>query len=473
MNRPIRTTSILILILFLALLANLSINWLFRSDSLLQDSRNRRVQEASFQQNRGAILAQQIEIANTKELPNKYRLRTYPQKELYAHILGYYSFIYGRSGLENSYNKDLSGSNAADLQQRIMDSITGKLADGNIVKTTLVPQAQEAAMAGLQGYNGALVAINYETGAILAYASNPSYDPNKLAAKDNNEVKNYWQKLQQDSDRPLADRAGKELYPPGSTFKVVVSAAALEDGQSPDTVVDAPHKLKLPGTNTYISNAIHYDGDKLTLAQALAYSSNTAFANVGLKLGQDKIRDMAHKFGFGERLLTDIPSVPGRFPEKLSADQLAMSSFGQFEVAANPLQMALVAATVANDGVLMKPYLVDSVLSSDRKEISRTKPQVVRRVMSATNAQKLQEMMGGVGYRTKGTLAGFDGLTTGAKTGSAQSKPDAPSYSWFIIWAKEPKIAIAVFLETNHKGTDLHGGVYDAPIAAKVMAALR
>lgn len=473
MNRPIRTVSVIILLLFLALLANISINWLFRSDSLLQDTRNRRVQEASFQQNRGAILAQQAEIANTKELPDKYHLRTYPQKDIYAHILGYYSFLYGRGGLENSYNKDLSGANSAELTHRIMDAITGKLADGNIVKTTLVPEAQEAAMASLKNYNGALVAINYETGAILAYASNPSYDPNKLSARDTKEVQKYWQTLNQDSERPLADRAGNELYPPGSTFKVVVSAAALEDGKTPDTLIDAPHKLKLPGTNTYISNIVPYSGDKLTLTKALFYSSNTAFANLGLELGQEKVQAMARKFGFGEKLLTDIPSVPGRFPKDLSPDQLAMSSFGQFEVGANPLQMALVAGTVANDGVLMKPYLVDSVLSNDRKEIYKTKPQTIRRVLSATNAKKLQGMMSEVGYYNKGSLSGFNGLTTGAKTGTAENKPGASPYSWFIVWAKEPKIAIAVFLEKEHNGTELHGGKYDAPIAAKVMAALR
>ncbi|MGO4958192.1 peptidoglycan D,D-transpeptidase FtsI family protein [Luteococcus sp. Sow4_B9] len=475
MNRPIRRVAVLAGLMFFALLLNASYLVVFRDASLDADPRNRRTRDAEFAMQRGAILVGNTPIAQTTPNEGRFKFkRTYADGPLWAPVTGYYSYDYAQTGLESSYNTQLSGTDDSQFFGRVMDTLTSEQPVGASLQTTLDSRAQRAASDALGNRTGAVVALDYRTGAVKALVSKPSYDPNALASTDLAAAREAWTELNSDTSRPLTNRATKEVYPPGSTFKLVTAAAALEDGMAPDTSVDSPASLTLPLSNTKLTNEVNCGGATTTLDRALQTSCNTAFANIGLDLGDEKLREQAQKFGFDSALEGDLSPAVSRFPESPDQPQLAMSSIGQFDVAASPLQMAVVAGAIANDGQVMQPYLVQDVRNPDLSRLSSNDGKKLERAMKADNAQALQQMMVNVVEQGTGSRAGVPGTRVGGKTGTAQTSPERPPYAWFIGFAEDPDVAIAVFIEDAQvQRSDIAGGRLAGPVFKAVVEALK
>jgi peptidoglycan glycosyltransferase len=476
MNKPIRRVAFIALIMFALLLANGTYMMIFRQSSLAAEPQNRRVRDAEFSQDRGAILAAgKTEIAKTVASKDRFKYqRVYPNGELYAPVTGFYSYDRASSALESSYNAQLAGTDDALFVRRLIDLVTNRPPKGASVQTTIVPEIQKAAADALGDQKGAVVALDPKTGAVLAMVTSPTYDPNDIATHDIEEAGEAYDRLASNSGRPLANRAAREIYPPGSTFKLVTAAAALADGKTSDSLVESPDRLRLPGTRVSLPNSGSCGGTKITLTQALKVSCNTAFANLGLDLGEDKLREQAQLFGFDRRHLADLGGVASQFPDKLDQAQLALSSIGQYDVAASPLQMAMVSAAIANDGVLMDPYLVSTVRTPDLQSIETHKPKELSTAMTPEDAQELQQMMSVVVSQGTGSNAQISGVEVGGKTGTAQSDPRRKPFAWFTSFAPldDPAIAVAVIVEDAEiPRSDIAGGRVAAPIARAVMQA--
>ncbi len=471
MNRPIRRVAFVAMLMTFVLLLNVCVSYLLRQDSLNANPQNRRVTDAAFAQDRGAILVGNTAVAETVASKDQFKFqRRYPQGDLYAPVTGFFSYNFGSSELEQTYGAQLSGNDDSLFINRLIDLATGAKPRGASVQTTLNAKAQKAAADALGSKKGAVVALNPNTGAILAMVNSPSFNPNLLATHQLNDARAAWTKLTTDQAKPMSNRAVREIFPPGSTFKVIVSAAALEAGYELDSVLDTS-SYRLPGTNTTINTTC---GNSQTLKRALAVSCNSAFARLGVKLGADALREQAEKFGFGTKPLSDIASVASRFPDEIDTPQTGLASIGGYDVAATPLQMAMVAAAVRNDGVVMQPYLVESVRSADLQTLSQTRPSQLSVATSAANAAKLRQLMVGVVEDGTGWRAKIAGVTVGGKTGTANSDNRRTPYAWFIAWADDPDVAICVFVQdAEMEATDVAGGRVAAPIAKAVIEALR
>jgi penicillin-binding protein A len=476
MNKPIRRVAFVAMLMFALLLANGTYMMIFRQESLAAQPQNRRVRDAEFAQDRGAILATgKVEMAKTVPSKDRFKYqRVYPDGELYAPITGFYSYDRASSALESTYNAQLAGTDDALFVRRLIDMATNKTPKGATVQTTIVPKIQKAAADALGNQKGAVVALDPKTGAVLAMVTSPTYDPNDIASHDIEAAGKAYDRLASDPQRPLTNRAAREIYPPGSTFKLVTAAAALADGKNPDSMIESPDRLKLPGTRVYLSNSTNCGGTKITMTQALKVSCNTAFANLGMDVGATKLREQAQLFGFDRRHLSDLNGVASQFPDKLNEAQLALSSIGQYDVAASPLQMAMVSAAIGNDGVLMDPYVVSSVRSADLKPIETHKPQQLSTAMTAEHASELQQMMAEVVSNGTGHNAQIPGVEVAGKTGTAQSDPKRKPFAWFTSFAPvdDPAVAVAVIIEdANIPRSDIAGGRLAAPIAKAVMQA--
>ena len=475
MNRQIRAVSLLAGLMFLALMVNLTGSAMFRQASLNNDPHNVRVRDAEFSQNRGNILVGSRPIATTTSSNGKFAYqRVYLSGPKYAPITGYYSYYYGRSMLEQTQNAQLTGTSDAQWLSRITGTLSGHKPEGGSITTTINAKAQDAAWDGLKGKKGAVVALDYTTGAVLAMASSPSYDPNELASHHLNDTTRAWKNLVADPSSPLTNRATREIYPPGSTFKLVTAAAALQNGYHPNSMVDSPENWILPGTRTPLTNETNCGGSRITLAHALDISCNTAFGKVGVSLGQDKIRDQAERFGFGKVVNSDVSSVASRFPQDLTDAQLAQSSIGQFDVAASPLQMAMVTAGIANGGKLMTPYLTAQVRASNLQVVSEHHPKQMSQPMTKESAEQLKAMMASVVNNGTGKRARINGTTVGGKTGTAQTVKGKAPYAWFVGWSDNPHVAVAVFIQSSDTAiNEVSGGRLAAPIARDVIEAMR
>ena len=475
MNRQIRAVSLLAGLMFLALMVNLTGSAMFRQASLNNDPHNVRVRDAEFSQNRGNILVGSRPIATTTSSNGKFAYqRVYLSGPKYAPITGYYSYYYGRSMLEQTQNAQLTGTSDAQWLSRITGTLSGHKPEGGSITTTINAKAQDAAWDGLRGKKGAVVALDYTTGAVLAMASSPSYDPNELASHHLNDTTRAWKNLVADPSSPLTNRATREIYPPGSTFKLVTAAAALQNGYHPNSMVDSPENWILPGTRTPLTNETNCGGSRITLAHALDISCNTAFGKVGVSLGQDKIRDQAERFGFGKVVSSDVSSVASRFPQDLTDAQLAQSSIGQYDVAASPLQMAMVTAGIANGGKLMTPYLTAQVRASNLQVVSEHHPKQMSQPMTKESAEQLKAMMASVVNNGTGKRARINGTTVGGKTGTAQTVKGKAPYAWFVGWSDNPHVAVAVFIQSLDTAiNEISGGRLAAPIARDVIEAMR
>jgi penicillin-binding protein A len=476
MNKPIRRVAFIAMLMFALLLANGTYMMIFRQESLAAQPQNRRVRDAEFAQNRGAILAAgKVEMAKTVPSKDRFKFqRVYPDGELYAPVTGFYSYDRASSGLESTYNAQLAGTDDALFVRRLIDMATNKKPKGATVQTTIVPKVQKAAADALGNQKGAVVALDPKSGAVLAMVTSPTYDPNDIASHDIEAAGKAYDRLAADPQQPMSNRAAREIYPPGSTFKLATAAAALADGKNPDSMVDSPNQLRLPGTRVDLSNSTNCGGTKITITQALKVSCNTAFANLGMEVGANKLREQAQLFGFDRRHLADLRGVASQFPDKLNESQLALSAIGQYDVAASPLQMAMVSAAIANNGVLMDPYVVRTVLAQDLKPIQTHKPQELSTAMTPEHAKELQQMMSIVVSQGTGRNAQIPGVEVGGKTGTAQSDPKRKPFAWFTSFAPvgDPAVAVAVIVEdANIPRSDIAGGRLAAPIARAVMQA--
>ncbi|MFI6336088.1 peptidoglycan D,D-transpeptidase FtsI family protein [Streptomyces sp. NPDC050535] len=491
MNKPLRRIAIFCGLLVLALL--IRDNWIqyVQADTLRADPKNRRVAIERYATPRGDIIVDGNPITgSTKTSGDSFNdfeyKRTYKNGAMWAPVTGYASQAFGATQLESIEDGILTGNDDRLFFRNTLDMITGEAKQGGNVVTTLNAAAQKAAYEGLlkQG-KGAVAAIDPETGAILALASTPSYDPSKFAGNSTSVDGKAWTALQKKNDpnEPMLNRALREVYPPGSTFKVVTAAAALENGlyKSAEEKTDSPLPYTLPNTTTELKNEGNIPCKNATMREALRVSCNTVFGKIGADLGKDKMVAEAEKFGFNSEQFTPVRSSASVFPDDMDKPQTALSSIGQFETATTPLQMAMVASAVANNGTLMKPYMVDKLQAPGLDVIEQTEPEKMSEPLSSENAQILQSMMETVVKEGTGTNAQIneDGITVGGKTGTAQHGVDNSEnpYAWFISYAKlsdgSSPVAVAVVVEDESANRDdISGGGLAAPIAKNVMKAV-
>ena len=485
MNRPIRAMAVFCMLLFLALLVNATYVQYVRADALNSRDGNRRVIDAQFSRERGPILVDGDSVAASRPVDDRYQFqRRYGQPFKYAHLTGYFSYIYGASAVEATQNEILSGSDSRLFVDRVVDLLSNTQPQGGSVSLTIDPAAQTAAYDGVQALGpdteAAVVAIDPTTGRLLAMVSNPTYDPNLLASHDLEAVRDDYERLIAAPGNPLFNRAIQETYPPGSTFKLVTSAAALESGRyTPGSSVKGGTSLRLPGTKTDLPNSggSNCGGERISLTQALMVSCNVSFAAMGLDLGRDALEQQASAFGFGQEYLEGLGGQAASvFPDDLNEPNTALSAIGQFEVRATPLQMAQVVATIANNGQGMRPYLVDEVRAPDLSVLEKTDPEEMpERAMSAQSASELTQMMVEVVDRGTGSTAQLPGIKVAGKTGTAQSAADRPPYAWFVSFAPadDPQVAVAVLVEDAGVERDtISGSGLAAPIAKRVMEAV-
>jgi peptidoglycan glycosyltransferase len=485
MNTPLRRVAMAVIGMIVLLLANATYIQVVSAEDYRTDPRNRRVLLDEYSRQRGQIIAGGLPVASSVETGGQLRfLRTYLNGPLYAPVTGYYSLRYGSGGMENAMDAVLNGSDGRLFVRRISDLITGRAPSGGSVELTINPAVQRTAYDALtrRGYTGAVVAIKPSTGEILAMASTPSYDPNRLSAHDGTEQEAAWnQATSPQRHSPLTNRAIALTYPPGSTFKLVVTAAALESGRAtPDTPLTAAASVQLTGTTTLLHNFADQPcggGTTVTLTQALVRSCNTAFAELAAGVGENQLRKQAQALGIGQQdLKIPIPVAPstvGAIPDVASLEQ---SGIGQRDVALTPLQNAVIAATIANGGVRMKPQLVRNLLAPDLSVLERFAPEPVEGAMSRFTATQIRTMMIAAenSYRNDGKITG---VSIAAKTGTAEHGADpknTPPHGWYVAFApaNNPQVAVAVVVEDGgDRNLEATGGSLAAPIGRAVIGA--
>ena len=481
MNAPIRRLALVVFAMFAALLVALTYIQFVQADELSDRPNNRRTLLTEYGRERGAILVDGTPIAESERTDNDLSwIRTYPQGRLYSHLTGYYSFTYGAGpGLERSSNALLAGSDDSLFYRRLPDLLIGREPTGATLELTIDPQIQRAARDALGDRRGAVVALDPRTGEVLAMVSHPTYDPNTLSSHNLAEVERNYVELNQDPRNPMANRAlAGDLYPPGSTFKLVVAAAALESTEfTPDSELPSPLRYTLPGTSTEIPNfggSSCGPGETTTLFHSVQVSCNTSFAWLAGEVGAEAVREQSEAFGFGQSLQVPLPVTPSSYPAELDDAQLGLTGIGQYDVRVTPLQVALLSAGIANDGRVMEPYLIDSVRDKDLSLIERTDPQELSTAVSPNTAEELTEMMVAVVQQGSGGAAAVPGLQVAGKTGTAEVGTSGAAHAWFTGFAPadDPTIAVAVVVESaTDDWTGETGGAVAAPVARAVIEA--
>ncbi|MGW2744236.1 peptidoglycan D,D-transpeptidase FtsI family protein [Streptomyces sp. NPDC001450] len=481
MNKTIRRASVFALLLVLALLVRATWVQFYDGKALADDNDNRRNVIETYSQPLGNIIVAGDAItgsARTKGSDLAYK-RTYKNGRLYAAVTGYASQAYAPTQLEGIYQDLLNGTD--NRLKSVMDTVTGERADPGDVLTTIDPAVQKAAYDALGDNKGAAVAIDPKTGKILAVVSTPSYDPAQLT--DANTAGVAWKKLNADKDKPLTNRALRQPLPPGSTFKLVVAAAALEDGlyENVDERTDSPDPYTLPGTTRVLDNENKSAPCKnASIRVALRYSCNNVFGRMAVDLGQDKVKAMAEKFGFDDDAL-DVPvrAYASVYPSNMDKAQTALSGIGQFDVTATPLQMAMVSAAIANGGKLVSPHMVSQITDSGGDVLKDYDDSAdTREIVSSSTAEQLQSAMETVVKDGTGTNALIDGVTVGGKTGTAQhgENNSKTPYAWFTSYGKSDssgkEVAVAVMVEQSDAArSEVSGNGLAAPVAKAMMQA--
>lgn len=478
MNHQLRRLTAVFAVALLALLGNLAVTQIFRAEELRQRQDNTRLLFEEYGRPRGAILLGGRPIAESKATGGTLAYeRRYADGPLYAPATGFYSLVYGATGIERIYGDFLSGRDDRLAVDRLQQLLAGKQQRGGVVTLTLQSALQSAAYEALAGRTGAVVALDPATGEILALVASPTYDPNSLSSNNPAKVRAAYEKYLADANEPLANRPLTQSLPPGSTFKLVVAAAALASGQYRDsTKLPGPATLQLPQSSKRLGNwqgtACSSSG-KVTLRQALEVSCNTAFAWLGMQLGDEALRAQAEQFGFNTSVETPLVAAASVFPTGLDGAQTAMSSIGQFDVRATALQMSMVASAIANRGVLMRPYLVKDLRTADLGLVESFQPQQLHQSMSAANADLLLDMMRTVVTNGTASSLRLSGLTTAGKTGTAESGTDAPPHAWMVAvgWRDGRQVAVAVVVENGGGAAEVSGNGIAGPIAAAVLKA--
>jgi penicillin-binding protein A len=489
-NRALKRISIAVLVMFLLLLINVNYLQGFETTSLSTRPFNARALYDANQYQRGNIeTADGVVIAGTKPTNDLYKFqRTYADGPVYAPVTGY-DTIYSSTGVEHAEDALLSGNGSQLAFRNFIDMITNKPQKGATVQLTINSKAQQAAYQGLEnilhGTNrvGGVVALNPSTGAILAMASYPSYDPNLLATHNGTELDKNDQALLRQSPSPLINNATQTTLPPGSTFKIVTSSAwfAQDATRNPNSLVDSPQVLTLPQTTNH---QLHNDGDevcgsagangKTTILWAFSQSCDTTFGNLGMQLGGGALNHQADLYGMNANLnIAGVTAAPSQYDLPPSLATTAYSAIGQFSDTVTPLQEAMFAAAIANNGTLMKPYLIQQVTASDLAVVNSTSPQVLSQPVSAAVANNVKTMMIAVTQQPQGTAAAFNaanenGLVIAGKTGTAQNQLNGASPNPDAVFtafapAVNPKIAVGVIIQ---------GGGYGATAAAPIAVAV-
>jgi penicillin-binding protein A len=482
-NKELRRVSIVVLIMFVALFGSSTIIQVFQQDNLKTDSRNSRQYYASFNTQRGAILVDGQAIAQSVPSGDAYKYqRVYTNGPLYSAVTGYYTLNQGTTGIEAAENQDLSGNSGDQFFDRVNSVVTGQAPQGASVSLTLDAKVQQAAYDALGDYQGAVVALDPKTGAILAMVSKPDYDPNTLAGHDTRQVISTYKQLLAASGDPLINRtiSGK-LDPPGSTFKLVVSSAAFANGYTPSSTFPNPGRLKLTGTDTYITNSEGGScggASTASIKTALQYSCNIPFAQLGGQLGYDKVSAQAKAYGFGDPdIRIPMKVTPSVYPQTTDAARQELSSFGQADDRASPLQMAMVSSAIANGGELMKPNLVQAITNPDLTTKQTFTPEKYGQPVSSDIAATLTQLMVNNVDNGAASNARISGVQVAGKTGTAQNGANnkQPYTLWFTGFAPadDPQVAVAVVVQNGGGiGQAGFGNTLAAPIAKKVIEAV-
>lgn len=481
MNKELRRISIATLAMFLALFVSTSVIQVFAVDDLRADPRNVRTLYDSYSAERGPILLNGVPIAESVAVDSPFEfLRVYPEPALYAPITGYFTLNQGNTGIEGAYNDFLTGTANEQFLDQLGALVTGQRPRGAAVQLTIDPVVQQAAYDAMGGLKGAVVAIEPSTGRILALVSTPGFDPNRLAAHDAQGVLEAYDELLFDPNDPLINRAiSGDLYFPGSTFKVLVAAAAIDSGQfTPEDTFPNPARLPLPLSTDVITNADSGTcgaGATVTIATALRLSCNVPFAELGLALGEDTLARYTEAFGFGTAWEIPMTATPSSFPTGLDDAQLMISSFGQFDVRVTPLQMALVSAAIANGGNLMQPTLLDRIIAPDLSIVQQSEPTLASQPITRITAETMTRLMVDAVTNGVASNARIEGVAVAGKTGTAENGDGAPYTLWFTGFAPadNPQVAVAVVIEDGgglgQAGTS--SGIA-APIGKRVLEAV-
>jgi len=460
--------------MFIALFVSSSFVQGAGGQSYASDPRNVRSIYDSYKTLRGPILIDGKPIVSSIESDDAYRYQRVYESSLYSAITGYFSVFRGATGIESAMNSYLSGQSSSQFFEQFNAVLSGNPVSGAAVELTIDPQMQQAAWDALGDYRGSLVAIDPVTGNILAMVSKPGYDANLIAGHDNQVVSTNYEALNNDAANPLINKAiSGDLYHPGSVFKLVVAAAALESGSySNESTFSNPVSVQLPGSDSQVFNssdrACGAGGETVTLAEAMSFSCNVPFVELGLALGQDRIRAQAELFGFGRALSIPMDVTPSTFPSGMDDAQLGLSSFGQFDVRVTPLQMAMVSASIANGGVLMKPNLIETIISSNLSVIRAPKPEVLSQPMTSASAESLRAMMVQSVASGVASNAGVAGIEVAGKTGTAENGEGARVTLWFTGFAPavNPRVAIALVIEDGGgRDSGASGNGTAAPVA--------
>ena len=479
MNRELKRVSLLIFAMFASLFVATTVIQIFSVDSLSQDQHNVRSAYDSYKTQRGAILVDGQPIAESIRTQDIYQYQRKYADPMYSAVTGFFSLYQGSTGIESAMGSYLTGKNSSQFFEQISALLSGNPVQGASVELTIDPVAQKAAWNALGKMKGAVVALDPKTGNILAFVSKPGFDANLLAVHSGVESNANYAKMLADKDGPLLNRAANELYAPGSVFKVIMATAAVESGKyTKDSEFPNPPKFQLPGTNFFVQNSGEGKcGGKPTvsIADAVRFSCNVPMAQLGIALGQDTIRKQAQLFGFGRKVTYPMTSTASIYPDNMDDAQVGLSSFGQFDDRTNPLQMAMVSAAVANQGVEMKPNLVENVLSSSLSVIAQPQPEIFSQPMSKETAQAVKEMMIGAVQRGVSGNARIKDVVVAGKTGTAQNGKGEPFTLWFTGFAPadNPRVAVCVVIADG--GGIGQGGVGNslaAPVARKVMEAV-
>lgn len=482
MNKQLRRLSVVMLLMFVALFGATSYIQVIGANDLDANPNNDRTLYESYEVQRGSIIAGDEVIASSVASDDIYSwARTYPDAKMWAPVTGFINpVLNSATGLEQAMTAELSGTGSSQFFTRIERLVSGQPPRGSNVMLSLDPELQRVAYDALGDYEGAVIAMEPDTGRVLAMVTSPSYDTNQLASHDTDAVRASYADLEANALNPLYNRTIQgDLNPPASTFKLVVASAALSSGRyTPESTFDNPATYTLPGTSTSIRN---YDrttcgeGDEVTLATALRLSCNIPMAQLAIELGDDAIRAEAERFGFNSSFNLPLVTDASVYPTGLDDAQTGLSGFGQFDLRATPLQVAMISAGIANQGIVMNPRMVDSVVAPNltvQQEFTSTE---FARALEPDVAQTMTDLM--VANVSDGAASGarIDGVDVAGKTGTAEHGPDDPYTLWFTGFAPadDPEIAVAVMIENGGGlGQDGTSNGIAAPIARQVMEAV-
>jgi peptidoglycan glycosyltransferase len=482
-NARVRRTALSLCVIFVALFGMLNYLQVVHAQKLNDDPRNFRRIVRDYANPRGDILdANGVVVATSVPTNDQFEfLRTYPYGPLFGNVTGFYSFQFGATDIEDRYNDQLTGRDPKIGAADLVDLLRGRVRTGT-VQLTIDARAQELARQALGGHQGSVVVLDAQSGAVVALYQEPAFDPTVVSSHDIAAAKADYAKLNAENPNPMLSRSFRERFPPGSTFKIVTAATALSLGRvTPDTVFPVRTQIPLPQTDRTLSN---FGGEACggTLAESFAESCNTVFGQVGLDLGEDLATGI-QAWGVGQDVPFDLRSAKGTAPTpgtfRDNQPLFAQAAIGQAEVSVSPLQMAMIAATVANGGQQMRPHVVDKILDVDGKVVDQTKPQVARTPITPEVAATMRDLMIGVVDHGTGTAAQIEGIQVAGKTGTAQVAEGQNPHAWFVGFAPavpqpgQRQYAVAVLIENGGSlGSEATGGRVAAPVAKAMLEGL-